>query len=226
MIWIYRLILGFIFSFLVYNFVYNTPDNPRPEWWGLHIENNNPMVAGLSLHQTTLAEAASILKTMPQVALFTKRQIKGEPEPPLHLEAYFEDIYDQGDSLILSLNASPEFLSHIKAQAYRPELRPDDTILVQLTETALQEAQHIKFDQVSIITGSQVDYEAFASVFGKAEHIINDGQGSAHFLYAAYGLDFIQPSDDVQILQITTLAQYHDKLLQPLLDARNNRKQP
>lgn len=222
--WIYRGLIAIVFALLFYWLFPTSAPNPRPLWWDIQVHGNNPSAIGLEVSNTTLTQAFSILKKMPEVALFTKRQNKGEAEPYLHLEAYFDDVFDAGDRIILSLDAEDEFLQHIKKEAFQPRLFPNDVIRVQLSEAALKEAQHLTFKSMTIIVGWQVAFEDFKAHFGEPDQYIDDGQGNAHFLYSQLGLDFTQPADGLQLLQFVRTDTFKAALLEPLLKARENKQ--
>jgi len=221
--WIYRIIAGLLIAVVLQIFFPVSESNPRPEFW--HIQAKDPVsILGLEMHKQTLSQAVQTLKVQPEIAMFTQRQRQGEPEPAMHLEAFFEDVFDEGDHIILGLDASDALLRHIKKEAYRPELYPNNTIRVGVQERLLPEIMKLPFHSITIIAENTIMFEEFKKVYGKPDKLIDDGSGNAHFLYPALGLDFIQPSGGEQVLQFVTPEKFDKALLQPLLAKQHKDK--
>lgn len=215
--WVYRISLALVLAVIFYVIYPNSEPDRRPEMWNIHLENNVLNILGLTLNKSQLQHAAQTIKAAPTTALFTTKKGKNEPEPNMHIEAYFEDIYDEGDRVIMGLNAEPDLLRHIKKQAYHPQLLPNGVIRVGIHEDLTKEIQQLTIHSITLIAGWQVDFEEFQDTFGKPAQLLNDGQGKAHFLYPSLGLDFIQPAGGLQILQFVSPDLYEAELLQPLL---------
>ncbi len=221
--WIYRIIAGLVIAVVLYVFFPTTPPNPRPSLW--HIQTAQSIsVLGLQLHTQSLKQAMQQLQSHPDIAMFTTRQRQGEPEPPMHLEAYFEDVFDEGDRIILGLDASDALLHHIKKEAYHPELLPNDTIRVGVQERLMPDILSLPFHSITIIAEAPVMFEDFKQQYGKPDKLIDDGQGNAHFLYPSLGLDFIQPAGGEQILQFVAPQDFEARLLKPLLAKQHKDK--
>ncbi len=216
--WIYRIIAGLAIAAVLYVFFPNSEPNPRPTWWNIQPNSTTLSVLGLSLNKSQLNDAIHSLKTHPKVALFTRRQGENQPEPPMHLEAYFEDVFDEGDSIIVTLLADKKLLQHIKKEAYQPEWMPNDVIRVSIRQKLYPSLQHLAISSITILAGRQIEFEAFQEHFGKPDKILSDGQGNAHFLYPQLGLDLIQPAGGTHILQFVSPDVFDQKLLQPLVN--------
>ncbi|HID37337.1 MAG TPA: hypothetical protein EYP39_08215 [Ghiorsea sp.] len=137
----------------------------------------------------------------------------------MHLEAFLADLYDEGDSIILGLDANPEFLQHIKKQAYQPQLFPNNVIRVGVQEELIPDILNLPIHNITIITGTSIMFEDFKEKLGEPEKLINDGVGNAHFLYPALGLDFIQPANGAQVLQFVDPARFDEDLFKPLMQS-------
>lgn len=215
--WIYRIIAGLVFAVVLYVLFPNSEPDRRPNLWSIQPTNDKTSILGLVINHDTLQHALSTLKVSPDIALFTTRQKQGEPEPAMHLEAYLDDLYDEGDSIILGLTASPTLLQHIKKQAYQPQLFPNNVIRVGIAEDLIPDILNLPIHNITIITGRSIMFEDFKKKFGEPAKFINDGIGNAHFLYPALGLDFIQPANGAQILQFVDSERFDKDLLEPLL---------
>lgn len=215
--WAIRITAGLFLAFLLYVFFPVANPNLRPVMWNIQTTTNQLQVLGLSIGSQNLQDAISIINTPPDIALFTTRHEKGEPEPAMHLEAYFDDLYDEGDRIIIGLVANSSLLQHIKKQAFQPQLFPNNVIRVGIHKTLIPDILELPIQSITIITGRSIMFEDFKAAFGEPEKLLDDGQGNAHFLYPALGLDFIQPANGAQLLQFVAPEAFDKVLLQPLL---------
>jgi len=218
--WTYRIVLALVLAALFYWLYPNSESNPRPELWNLQQQEGQISLLGLEIGKTKLNEAMQILRTVPDIALFTKQRGRNAPEQPKHLEAFFDDLYDEGDSIILEVAADEKLLAHIKKEAFEPELFPNGVIRVGVRENLYELIQDLPISNITVIAGWQIDFEDFQSKFGKPDQLLNDGQGNAHFLYPKLGLDLIQPAGGNQILQFVSPEAFDEKLKQPLLETQ------
>ena len=215
--WVYRITLALILSAIFYWLYPNTEANPRPDMWDLKQDNGQISLLGLEIGQTSLHDAMQILKSVPDMAMFTRQQHDNKREQAKQLEAFFDDLFDQGDSIIVGLDADKPLLERIKTDAYKPEILPNGVIRVGVEESLYGYIEVLPIASITVLAGQQIDVEDFQNKFGKPEHLLNDGQGNAHFLYPELGLDLIQPAGGTQILQLVDPAMFDEKLLQPLL---------
>lgn len=216
--WSYRLVLALILALVFYYIYPNSDPNPRPSWWNIEIQNSQVSVLNLNMHQSTLDDVSKQLQVKADVAMFTKRTRKDEAPAALHLEAYLEDLYDEGDRVIFGLDASDELLALIKKEAFEPQLFPNDVIRIGISPSLSETMGHLTIRSITVIAGWQVVFEEFKEKFGEPAQFLNDGQGNAHFLSPAMGLDFIQPADGLQILQFVAPDKFEETLLRPLLE--------
>lgn len=214
--WIYRISLAFIFAALFYWLYPTNEPNPRPQMWDIHLENGQTSILGLRINESLLQQASKTLKSFPNTALFTTKQAKNSPPAKMHLEAYYEDLFDEGDRIIIGLNADKALLEHIKEQAYQPKLFPNGVIRVNIQDNLIETIQHLSIQSITIIAGWQIDFETFQNQFGKPAQLLDDGIGNAHFLYPELGLDFIQPATGLQVLQFVAPDKFKTTLLDPL----------
>lgn len=215
--WLYRIIFGLLIAVLLYMFFPNSEPNPRPHMWDIQQQHGQISLLGFVLHQHRLSDVMSFLKATPEVALFTRRQRPNQAEPAMHLEAYFADVFDEGDRIIIGLDASYKRLQHIKKIAFQPELFPNDVIRVAIPQDLRAEVYQLPIQSITFVAGERLKFEVFKEEFGEPEQLIDDGEGNAHLLYPQLGLDFIQPADGLQILQFVEPKQFETKLRAPLL---------
>ena len=221
--WLYRIVLALILAVVFYWLYPNAEANPRPEMWNLEQHNGQTSLLGLEIGKTSLHDAMQTLKSVPDIALFTKQRGRNEIEQDKHLEAFFDDLFDQGDSIILGVGADESLLEHIKKDAYKPEIFPNGVIRVGVQESLYEHIETLPITNITVLAGQQIDVETFQKKFGKPEKLLNDGQGNAHFLYPKLGLDMIQPAGGEQILQLVSPAMFDEKLRQPLLQSIANK---
>ncbi len=215
--WVYRFILALILAVLFYWLYPNSEANPRPEMWNLEQRGGQTSLLGLEIGKTSLHDAMQTLKSMPDIALFTKRRGRNDFEQDKHLEAFFDDLFDQGDSIIFGVGADESLLEHIKKDAYKPEIFPSGVIRVGVKENLFAHIETLPIINITVLAGQQINFEAFQKKFGEPDKLLNDGQGNAHFLYPKLGLDLIQPAGGEQILQLVSPAMFDEMLLKPLL---------
>ncbi|MDQ7004125.1 MAG: hypothetical protein Q9N67_04080 [Ghiorsea sp.] len=216
--WAIRITAGFFIALILYIFVPISDPNPRPTFWNIKASAQSTSILGLTINQDTLQDAITTLQSTPDIALFTTRQRKNEPEAAMHLEAFFDDLYDHGDRVVIGLSASPELLQHIKKQAYQPQIFPNNTIRIGIQEKLIPDVLQLPIHNITIIASRPIMFEDFKEAFGEPDHFINDGQGNAHFLYPAMGLDFIQPANGAQLLQFVAPERFEQDLLNPLME--------
>ncbi|MDX8391255.1 MAG: hypothetical protein R8K53_01635 [Mariprofundaceae bacterium] len=216
--WASRILAGMLLAAMIYMFFPNG-SHPRPDFWNIQLAPAYTSVLGLRLNEAQLKDAMGALKSKPDVALFTHRQRQNEPVPGMHLEAYFDDLFDEGDRIILALADDDQLLQQIKKQAYKPELLPNDNIRVGIRDEWMDSIRHLRIRNITIIVGDNMDVTTFATKFGKPGQQIVDAQGNTHMLYPALGLDFIQSLEGMQVLQFVSLDRFESELIAPLLQA-------
>lgn len=219
--WFYRIGLGLLIAALLYWMFPNNEPNPRPYFWQLNVEGDALSILHLRLQEHSLLDVNNTVKALPKLALFTTRQKQGAAEPAMHLEAYYDDLYDEGDRMIVGLEAEHTLLKHIKEQAYQPELFPNNVIRIGVKDDLLEEIQLLKIRNITLIAGERISFEDFEKQYTKANSFIHDTEGNAHFLYPSLGLDFIQPSEGLQILQFVAPELFASELLAPLQKAHD-----
>ncbi|MDQ7058404.1 MAG: hypothetical protein Q9N62_08190 [Ghiorsea sp.] len=215
--WTYRIIAGLTLAVILYVLFPNSEPDRRPNLWSIKHIDNTLSILDLTINHHSLQDALTALRVTPEIALFTTRQKQGDPEPDMHLEAFLADLYDEGDSIILGLDADSELLQHIKKQAYQPQLFPNNVIRIGVQESLIPDILNLTIHNITIITGTSIMFEDFKEKFGEPEKLINDGVGNAHFLYPTMGLDFIQPANGAQVLQFVDPARFNEDLLKPLI---------
>ncbi|MDQ6989443.1 MAG: hypothetical protein Q9M19_06130 [Mariprofundaceae bacterium] len=214
--WMYRIALGLLVAALLYVFFPNSEPNPRPHFWDIQLEKQQISLLGLRLYDNRLSDVVQRLRVTPTIAMFTKRQRPNQAVPKMFVEAYFEDVFDEDDRVIVGLAASDALLAHIKKSALRPELFPNDVIRVAIPEALNGQISMLQIKNITFIAGERLKFEEFKAKMGEPTQLLDDGQGNAHFLYPELGLDFIQPSDGLQVLQFVDPAAFEALLLTPL----------
>ena len=217
--WTMRIVFGLFIALLLFWFVPNE-STPRPEFWDMKVESGKLSIMGLSLNDSALSEVSAVLNSTPETAFFTTRQREGEPVPPMHLESYYKELFNEDDNFIIGLNSDADLLQRIKDRAYQPKLFPNDSIRTSITDEMMQTVPGLAISSITIVVGDRIDTKLFDEKFGKPSQIIDDGDGNAHFLHPELGLDFIQPSEGRQVLQFVSPEKFETELLLPLMKAR------
>ncbi|MDX8384483.1 MAG: hypothetical protein R8M45_10405 [Ghiorsea sp.] len=219
--WVYRIGVALLLAGVFFWLYPNSEPDPRPTWWQLEQSNEQQVsILGVQLPASNMQRMAKQLHQSPSIAMFTKRQRPNQAEPAMHIEAYFEDVYDEGDRIIIELDADDALLKQIKDTALRPEIFPNDVIRVNIPEDLTPIIAELHIKSITVIAGAQLRFEEFEVTFGSPNKILDDGTGNAHFLYPKLGLDFIQPANGLQILQFVAPDMFSTVLLNPLLKAQ------
>jgi len=217
--WTMRIVFGLFIAFLFFWFLPNE-STPRPVHWDIKLSSGKLSIMGLNLNTSSLKDANAILNSQPETAFFTTRQREGEPVPPMHLESYYKDLFNEGDNIIIGLHADAELLQKIKDRAYQPTLFPNDTIRTSITDEMMEFIPELTIRSITIVAGEKIDTKEFDEKFGKPSQMIDDGTGNAHFLHPELGLDFIQPSEGRQVLQFVSPERFEAELLIPLMKSK------
>jgi len=217
--WTMRIVFGLFLALLLFWFLPNE-SSPRPELWDMKLESGKLSIMGLTLNESALKDATATLNTKPETAFFTTRQREGEPVPPMHLESYYKELFNEDDNIIIGLHSNDDLLHRIKKRAYQPKLFPNDTIRTSITDEMMQAIPELAIRSITIVVGDRIDSKVFDERFGAPTQIIDDGDGNAHFLHPELGLDFIQPSEGRQVLQFVSPELFEAELLLPLMKSR------
>ncbi len=221
--WTFRIVTGLVIATLLYWFIPNE-SNPRPEYWNIQIEKNKISILGLELHTSHLKDTNLIFGDKPEIAMFTKRQHAGKPVPSMRLEAYYKDLFNEEDRIIVGLTADDKLLQKIKNEAYQPTLFPNNVIRIGIKDERLATIDELTIQSITIIPGEAIDTKEFDAKFGTPTQHIDDGQGNAHFLHPTMGLDFIQPAEGNQVLQFVSPDKFKTELLAPLMSLRGKKQ--
>lgn len=182
--------------------------------WQVSVQaDGNTRVFGITLNESRLVDAASVLDRDYKLGLFeTENQ-------PLSLEAYFSEVTLGGISgkFILTLEVSQAELTTLRARAVKRKVLEsgarrytmtyaDNTALSQKTVTSLAYIPYINLDE-----------DIIKSRFGEPRERIIVDQKRQHLLFPEIGLDLLLDDDGKELLQYVAPADF-EKLRQPLIE--------
>ncbi len=206
-----------IFSFVVIFGAFLIPgDRPEQEDLPWHIEHPTPdsvRIFGLTLGQSTSAQAEARFKEQAEPSLFKS------PEGKLAAELFFEQVNLAGLRSRIVLTADiPETELHTM---YERGLRMAGTGSGKKITLTPEDVERLRATPISSLTympGVKVDEMLFKKRFGEPQQIIKERKsGAIHWLYPQHGLDITLGGSEKPVLQYVAPAQF-SKLIQPLLE--------
>ncbi len=181
-------------------------------WQVAHTAEGGTRVFGITLGETTLAEAERILNGAAEVTLFVT------PTGEHRVEAYFDKVVLGGFSakMVLVLAVPAEEQAEIFARGVRISTLGSGTNKVTLASADLQRVYRLPVASLTYLTRATLDEELIRQRFGEpAERIIEPENGTRHWLYPALGLDIALDAKGRAVLQYVPPARF-DTLAAPL----------
>ncbi len=186
--------------------------------WQITVQaDGKTRVFGITLTETTLRDAATILGREYKLGLFET------PGLPLSLEAYFNEITMGGISgkFVLTLEVTQEELAELMQKAINRKVLESGARRYSLTREDNNRLAQRRVTSLSYIPYINLDDEIIQQRFGEpAERIIVDQQRQ-HLLYPELGLDLMLDKDGKELLQYVVPARF-EQLRQPLINKYQN----
>ncbi len=191
-----------------------TPPEDTYPWQITVIDPAHSRVFGITLGQTRLGEAATMLGRDYKLALFE------EPDGRLSLEVYYKEITRGGLSgrLIMILDAGEDELAGIRDRATRREVLETGNIRYTLGEPDRLAAADRVIVGLDYIPYVNLDAETIEARFGAPAERIRLDDRRQHWLYPNRGLDILLNADGRELLQYVPPAAF-EALVRPLRQA-------
>jgi hypothetical protein len=176
--------------------------NPRLPW-DIEISPQEAVtVFGLTLGQSTLAEARDIFQMEGKVSLFITQS--GKPA----LEAYFEQVFLSGlrADIILVLDASDETLQRLYDHGSRISRTTDTTRKVVLGSEDQDEASNLPIKLINYVPYANLDESLVLNRFGPpGEKITESETGVSHWIYPERGFSIGLNPEGKELIQYMPL---------------------
>ena len=215
-------LLSVALMFGAFLFPAERPDADEFPW---HIEHPTPdstRVFGLTLGQSTPADAVQRFREKAEYALF-----KGA-DGRISAEAYFEQVNLAGlrSKIVLTLAMDAEELASMHDRGLRASATSSGR-KISVTPEDITRLSKVPFISLTLIPGVRVPEEVFQKRFGTPAQVVQEAESNAtHYLYPQHALDITTSTDKTQkqVLQYVPPGDFQ-RLIAPLLD-RGSRMLP
>jgi hypothetical protein len=187
---------------------------PRLPWQIDTLPDGSTRVFGLTLGQSSLAEARRELETDGVLTLF--RAASGE----ISLEAYFERLFISGlkANLVLNLQLDPAEAQAMYERGQRVSQLGSGTQKVELAALDRERMAAVPIRLITYLPTADLEPELLARLFGEpARRIAEADSGIEHWLYPDKGLDIAINPEGKEVFQYISPARF-DELVAPLSD--------
>ncbi|MDH5426368.1 MAG: hypothetical protein OEY29_15375 [Gammaproteobacteria bacterium] len=202
--YLFMIIFGFIILISSINDKhFNITSDKLP--WQIEIsENAQSKVFGITLDQTTMREALTILQTFPEIAAFVHNNGRR------NLEAYISSVSLSGLSakMILEYSVSKEDMDRYIKDSIKKEGTPSGAFKYSLNEQDILEAMQAPVSSISYIPYAQFDDEIILQRFGTAAETITVSDMTSILLYPNLGLSITYNKDQKEVLQYVSPANF------------------
>lgn len=189
-----------------------TPAQGLP--WQIEIQpDGKSKVFGLTLGQSTLADARRELGTDMQIALIAAPGEAGA------VEAFYDNLTAGfvAGKMILTVELPTDQLTQMRDRAVKSEYMESTTRRITLAPADLQKAEVAPIRAISFIPSINLDEAMVAQRFGPPAEKIPAGENLVHLLYPSKGLDVVVDQKGKEVLQYVQPSQF-EKLRAPLLE--------
>lgn len=164
----------------------------RPEAETYVDEKGRLHVLGITLGETTLRQAETILQSRSEVALYIYPA--GHPKAGLKMEAFFPAIADH-TKVILLLDIDQASLLEIESRATIPHLYPNEVARMNVAATDNSEAFARVIRELTLIPNLKLSAQTLQTRFGKPDRIDHPDPQSSQYTFSALGLDAVLNND-------------------------------
>jgi len=209
-----KILIAGLLAFTVYMFWPRDNDQVSAiQQWHLAADRSGSTeFMGLVLGESSLADAQLLFDDSGAIAIFLAKETQHKKAP--QLEVFFDHLPD-GGRMILNLEAGPELLEKIIKANPRPNVLPNGTIKLAVSQQHVKNARRLKIASVTFLPPVRIDLKSLETVYGPPESSVASDDGNLHLLYPALGLDLVRGEDGVDILQLAPLSRYPE-LVAPL----------
>lgn len=181
--------------------------------WQVERLNGTTRVFGITLGQTTVAQAEIAIGEPAEVSLFRSRE--GE----IDVEAYFDQATISGlkAKLVAAVALSDEQKAAMYDRGVRVATLGSGTRKVTLSEEDLAEVRRTAIGTLTYIPQINLEPELIAQRFGEPARRVPDprSETAVHWLYPELGLDIALSDEEKEVLQYVPPAEF-GRLVAPL----------
>ena len=172
--------------------------------WQIDSSGDKLRVFGMTLGETTLAEAQQLLGADGEMTLF--RSNSGE----YAAEAYFQRASLSGlrADFILSLDLSAGDAGAMFERGLRISKLGSGTRKIELSEPDRQQLRQTAIAHLTYIPASDLEPDLIARQFGQPQEKLAEAEGIEHWLYPHRGLDIAINPNGKEVLQYLQPAQF------------------
>lgn len=173
-------------------------------------EQGAPLVFGIQLGTTTLAEAEKILGSRSKRALFImppEKDENGEPLPATsNIEAFFPNMPDNS-KMLLGLHTEKDQLDQISHKAHKPLAFPSGNIKMTIADEHMEMVNQMTVITLTAIPRIRLTPQDVQAKFGEPT-MVHVQDEVIHILYPEIGLDAILDKSGEAMLQFTAKEQF------------------
>lgn len=165
--------------------------------WQVEIDNGNNRVFGITIGNSTLADAISLVDSDGELAILERYQQQGAVE---YYYSYFKSGPLQG-KLVLVLEADPAAIEAFKTGAASQQYLENGTKKYTLDQSQYQEVEKLTVRSITFSPTARIDKVMIEQKFGEAKAHIITGENITHLLYPEIGLDALINTKGKDLLQ-------------------------
>jgi hypothetical protein len=187
---------------------------PRLPWQIKSLPDGNTRVFGLTLGQSSLADARRALGADGALTLFRS------PGGDISLEAYFERLFISGlkANLVLNLELDPLEAQALYGRGQRVSQLGSGTQKVELAALDQERMAAAPIRLITYLPTADLEPELLGRLFGEpTQRIAEADSGIEHWLYPSKGLDIAVNPEGKEVFQYIAPARF-DELAAPLTD--------
>jgi len=186
--------------------------NPKLPWILTLDDSGSPMVFGLTIGKSTLAEVRRDFQEQGVTNLFVS------PDRKLAVETYFQSLYLSGikADMVVTLDLQQSQLNAFYNRGLRISQLESGAKKVKLTEQDLQSLAQGIIGHITYIPSADLSEDLIRSRFGEPRKQIAEKSGIVHWLYPEKGLDIAVNPDGKEVFQYVLPSRF-DALIAPLI---------
>lgn len=190
------------------------PDaNPKVPWKVAVNAQGHTEVLGLTLNQSTLADAEQCFGDQSTLTLFVT------PERGFVIEAFFEQLFLSGlrADIVLGLGAEPGMMDAIYARGLRISQMGSGEKKVSLTPEDIKQVAHFPINSLTYLPKARLEFDLLQQRFGTAAEELVDAKGLKHLLYPDRGMAISRDIQGRVVIQYVDPAEF-SRLRSPLFE--------
>ncbi|TLS76898.1 hypothetical protein FE236_05460 [Mariprofundus erugo] len=170
-------------------------DKPGP---ATYVDQNGRLhVLGITLGETTLRQAETILQSRSDVALYIYPA--EHPKAGMKMEAFFPAIADH-TKVVLLLDMDQATLRDIETRATVPHLYPNEVARMNLAPADSSDAYNRVIRELTLIPNLNLSAAALQARFGNPDRIDPSDPEGTQYIFSAIGLNAVISSEGMPTL--------------------------